>query len=690
MTAVRVATRDYARIKDGEVEQYRGDLNQQAIRYSREVSFWPWSSRSSASLATGTINLDNRDGRYDQLIFLDMRDQRVSVKIPTRLRFVQFVANGEEFVADGDLYFVRYVPVGINPETPDINALTAIVDSTDAPDDRSVIVTLKDPLTLLDVPIQSEVFGDDADEPVQDTPLPITFGVARSIRPPLWEAFPSDSGPAYRIHDSTLSGVANVRDKGLALDPLVDPAQYELDARIGNAGIVLDAEPIGVLTCDASSSGDAQVPVSPTDALDDDGQFDASFTTNDPDGWAFATGGAGTQQVAYDSAFNAAFFDAGSTQEGRVALTSASAVLEAGKTYRWTIEVFRRVQYATIVGGVLASSGAFRMTATTNQTLQDAVSPTNGTNVFVRSTTSANNVTGVFTGTYTAPDAGDRYVQLACVNGGNVIIGRISFIELPPPPVDTLEGIKLVDFAEEVVRRAGLPDGVIVSETFDAIDDNEAMIGLYIDRPTTALAAIRAPLDSYTADIYSDREGRFRAVRLRDVSAETPVLTIDANNLDRPPRVTLDRAEGLTTSMTAKRNYYVFSESDFVDNFTDVPLDLRAKLTAPAQITRKADVTLPTLYQHALSADPLISVYDEAADAAAEIQRVGELYEQLRYRIECDIWLDVDRFVEIGDVVELKYPRYGFDQGIKGMVYAVTDEISGQTAQRICRVAIWA
>ena len=125
---INVSTRDFVRKESTTDEdgnpieaqtQYRGDLGTRAIRYSRELSFWPW-GRTGGSLATGTIEIDNRTGRYDQLVFRDLRDQDIQVKIPTK-------------------------------EGTDIIAITAIVDGTES--------EWSDPVYVSPTPIYKPISG---------------------------------------------------------------------------------------------------------------------------------------------------------------------------------------------------------------------------------------------------------------------------------------------------------------------------------------------------------------------------------------------------------------------------------------------------------------------------------------------------------------------------------------------------
>lgn len=697
---IRVSTRDFVRREETDEEgvlepvRYRGDLHEeQAIAYTRQLAFWPWGG-ADGSLASGEITLDNRGGRYDQLVFRDMRDQEITVDIPTAM-------GGS------------------------IRALTAIVDRVDAPSDRDVSVLLKDRLSLLDVPLQTQVYDDSADDGAIDRPLPITLGVVRSVRPTMWEAEPEDEdGPAFRIHDGPISGLTNVRAKGVILSPFDSPPGFKLDARIGNAGVIAGADPQGVFTVDASTSGDAIIPPAAEDVLGGSGDFSEPFTTatfTDPkvvDGWWFygANGSATepnhTPRLEYESwGGGRARIIGGYTQVGRAIITAADEnndpvrVLEAGKTYRWTFQQFTKVGFATLSGGTIASQGRFIIRAVDSVVTDDRAFT--GATLFRRDTYGADNEPGVYSGTYTVPTWGDRYVQVAVFNGGTVAFGRLEFEEIPPPPPDDLEGITLKDYAIEVIRRVGLPDDSLVTSDLDTVDPGLEPIGFYADRPITALAALRAPLDSFGADVYTDRSGRYRFAKLRDPEVEIPSLIVDANNIVRESDVLVrpDEAKGLTTSMLAGRNWFVFRNSDFGEE-AGLSLGDREALMREGRFIRTAVLPedaeeatgtggstgpdrFPRLYRHAVNAEPLLSLFDEAASAKAEIQRMVDLYSVVRRFIEVDIWLDPGQFVDLDEVVLFRYPRYDFTEGRNMLVVGVTDVVEAGGRRRAASLLLW-
>jgi hypothetical protein len=691
---VRVSTRDYVRREtiDGQeqVVSYRGDLGAaQGIRYSRELGFWPWGGRGG-SLATGTINIGNVDGQYDQMIFKDLRDQQVTVKLPT--------------------------------SSSDIIALTAIVDTVSAPDDLAVEVRLRDSLSLLDVPLQDRFYGDDADTGVRDRPLPILLGIARSIRPTVWKAEPdalTTEGPAMRLHDGALSGIANVLESGVELNPLASPPGYAFDPTIGYAGITLGTDPNGVVTMDASSAGDAVVPTSAADVIG--GSMD--FTTDVGQiGVDWTLGADLNHQIAnvagrpdsiirsvnYSGLGRCLVMSANNNVSSLAVLWTKTRVLEAGKTYRWEVELV-----APVAGNRGINWGIFVMGANDVLDLTSRIYPLgNGSKIFLRAAIDANNLAGVYSGTYTVPEGlPDRYVSIAARGGATVLVRGVKWQEVPDPPPETLDGISLYDYAVEIVRRAGLPASIIDQASVDEVDPNREVIGFYADSPITALAALRAPLDSFGADVYLSRDGKFKFAKLRNPANEIPAWTVDNSNIVKASsvRVQPDQAPGLTTSMLAGRQWYVYRENDFDDSLSDreikeslkregkfirtaiLPADASSTGETAATGTGSADTptTWPRMYRHAIGADPLVSLLDEADAAAAEIQRIADIYSTLRKFVEVEIWLEPGEFIELDDVVLFRYPRYEFDEGQNMLVVGVTDEVRVSGRRRSAVLRLW-
>lgn len=658
---------NYDTIKDGKV--YLGNLSEDdAIRYSRSVGYWTQDA-GGGSLSTGTITVDNRDGRYDDLLTEDSRDRLVQVK-----------RNG-------------------------VTAITGVIDNVEAPDDRTIRFRIKDVLTRLDRPIQTLTYGSESDTAVEGRVLPILFGIARNIRPTLYDAVDASFGPAYRVSDFSLSGATNVRDRGIELDPTLSPPQWTFDSRIANSGLIIDVEPAGVLTCDASTSGSDQYT----------GLFDYKFYSEPPIADRSFTGSTGFRSTALDpfpssdlpnnwgrvrtpadegvtgdpykieyvdalkmtsadsdTAFIKLYTADSSSPEGTIQTN-----LESGKVYRLIVEI-----ESLIGGGDRNTRGNFRVRLSGSERVLLDI-PANRGQVF-------NNT---YVADFLVTEATDQGLILAVEGFGiETIIRRVEVYESDAPTVDSVSGITLSNYMQEVILRGEESITKLNTDDLDAIaGTSPADIGYYNDQPVTALSVMRKALDSYTADVYSDRNGNIRFSQLRDPALTNTSFLIDRERLLAPPRVTVDTAPGLTTQISAKKNYYQFRDADFADNLTAIPLETRQAYSQPAQINVQATVPadFPSIYSHAIDAKPLDSVFDTSSDASTEIQRVVDLYDEPRFLVDVEIALDPDEYVDIDDVVLLQYPRWGFDEGVNFLVVGVDDIVSGKHGKRNARLRLW-
>lgn len=638
---------------------YLGDLRiDQPINYSRSISFWPQGG-SGGSLSTGTVTLDNRDGRYDYLITEPVRDKEIAVR------------------QNGQTLFV------------------GIIDDLDAPDDFSVRFRVKDVLTKLDQPMQRLVYGDEADNAVRDKILPTVLGVVRNIRPTLYDAVDASVGPGYRITDFTLSGVINVRDTGIELAT----AGFEFDTRIANSGIIINVEPSGTLTCDASTAGGddfgtvdrfssaglfvgTEVGSSgfrSTDASPLSGTLLVSFwkrvrTSND-DGIP-----GNPYKISFGNQVKMTNPDSTAAFMWLYTATNNSTLIEpltSGKTYRLQFEV-----KSFVGGGDRNTRGRFRIRLSGSERVVFEIDAQRGT------------IDGAtFITDFIVSESTDQGLILSLEGfGPEIVLSDLVVFEANAPIKTALTGITLPNYMKEVVFRANESITKINQTDLTTIAGTaQAQLGYYTDQPVTALSVMRRALDSYTSVVYSDRSGNIRFGQLRDPAATNTSFLIDRTRLLAPPRVSVDTAPGLTSQITARKNQYQFRDSDFADNLTAIPLELRQSYSQPAQFTAQAAIPegFPTIYAHAIDAEPLDSVYDIKSDASAEIQRVINLYSQPRLLVDVEIALDVDEYVELNDIVLLQFPRYGFNDGVNFLVVGVDDIITERHGKRTARLTLW-
>lgn len=212
------------------------------LRAVRSLDFWPW-QRGVQSGAMVLTALD--DGSFDDLLNADARDLPVLVST----------------IHTGDTYAQR------------VNLFSAVIDDVSTSDDLTVKLTCKDPLGLLDVPLQRWLIRPDADTNSANTPRPILLGACRNVPTVLIDA----STYSYAISDAPILGVGFARDSGYPLDPAAVPPDFTLGA--DKLGMTLAREPVGKVTIDASSVGGQQLPQPSDDILAGAGNPPAGLAT---------------------------------------------------------------------------------------------------------------------------------------------------------------------------------------------------------------------------------------------------------------------------------------------------------------------------------------------------------------------------------------------------------------------------
>jgi hypothetical protein len=668
---LRISTRDIIRYvpDDEEAQPYRGDMTTNTqLRLTRSVSFWPLGgNRQSLS---GTLEIDNRSGYYDNLLTLDVRDKRI-----------EFSGVKDQHVFEDD----ETIPLAV-----------AIADSIEAPNDTTIRISIADPMRRLEKPLGRNT--DAALEDVTGKKTPVLIGVARNIRPPLADS----ADPVYRVSDTPLSAINIVRSRAFPLES--EQWEYDLD----NQGFQMLVEPRGPITCDASTAGEAQA--NPGDLLGGIGVVNSSWdgqsgpspspTGNGmPPHWSYATSESGvpaawgTNPVTHGGqayAFISAPFEGSGWIEWQ--LDSSTFTFEAGKTYRWEID--RRHHFTgrpNLIGGFQSGSqiigrAYFQIVAGPPLGPSSPTSPS--AYQYVRRLASFSSFDpsaepGIYSGTWTCPqqsDGGQLIMRFWAPNGGSVFFNRITIRELPDPDA-VLDGVTLRGLVQDVAERAGEPISDFDTDRLEAIGGS-AQIGYWTDSSASTIGVIKRALDSYAADAFTSRDGRVRFARLVDPFKSSAKHIITSDSMVGNMRIRLAQAPGLTTQATARPNWFVFRDSDFVDNFDDVPLDMRARFAADGQYTVSADdqEPLPALYRHALDASPISTLYDNPNDARGEIERVVAYFRRLRFLVDAECYLP--ELPEPGEIAHIVYPRYTQFMGGRNMqILSVTDNVTGESGE---------
>jgi hypothetical protein len=380
---------------------------------------------------------------------------------------------------------------------------------------------------------------------------------------------------------------------------------------------------------------------------------------------------------------------------------TATAILQPGQSYRVSF-VLNNVQSAQpyysggMQGGVmlatnLSASNTDYITGI-NQALQtSAFQSQNFTFEFTVPQGSARKLYFIL-----APSAGVNAVTAAGKTSANIANIKVQllgqFTSLP------LSALPLTDyFTEILVNRAGEASTVFSSTdtaalmvrdvaTSDGVAGSNIPFGCCFTSPPNILDALRMPLDSCGAVLFTDNAGVLRARRLTDPS--NPVgRTIKADftsvNVLRPLSVAEDPAQYLTTLFGARRNWSTFSASGFVTDQSIVSQDKKARFMRTSQYWVKSSKTPAGSYNFAIAAPIFDTVFDIANDCQLEADRIVGIWSPNIYTdgtfntgkrriVTFTAFYDDPTAVgvttttavtnlQFNDVISLTYPAHGFN-----------------------------
>jgi len=192
-----------------------------------------------------------------------------------------------------------------------------------------------------------------------------------------------------------------------------------------------------------------------------------------------------------------------------------------------------------------------------------------------------------------------------------------------------------------------------------------AGVGYYAGNAITGREAMNAILPSYGAACYQDATGvlRFTRVVAPETFSGAPAFELTANDLAEDLLAVPDDAPNLTRRMAYRPNAQALAASDLVTDVVDVPQARRDELTGLFRAQVYGGGVLHQHYRRADAADPVLSLFWDAADAQSEIDRVVGMYRQQRFFYQVTVRGDQSLAPQPGQVGRLTYPRYGLEEG---------------------------
>lgn len=231
---------------------------------------------------------------------------------------------------------------------------------------------------------------------------------------------------------------------------------------------------------------------------------------------------------------------------------------------------------------------------------------------------------------------------------------------------------------ERILQRAGYTTAQYSQADLNALHTlNPAPVGTWIGtEKADFLTPINVLLSSIGAYMVPDRLGVFRFARL-DLPQTAPQITLTYDLiLDRGGGVervvTNDQGNGLPAKKVTVKyafNYTVQKGSAIAGAISPT---VKAFVAEDWRNAATEDATVGTAYLMAQELEFETALLNEA-DAIAESQRRLNIYKAKRDRFRIPIKTDYIGNLDLGNIVELKFNRYGLDAGKSFVIIGVTE-----------------
>lgn len=244
-----------------------------------------------------------------------------------------------------------------------------------------------------------------------------------------------------------------------------------------------------------------------------------------------------------------------------------------------------------------------------------------------------------------------------------------------------------------------IPNADIDSSTFDALHAfNPAEVGTYINDERTALDALNKVLESPGAAILPNDVGMFQAVWIDDPALGTSVATYTLRDclntrasfqLFQGPTSEGDGVPAYSVALTWGKVWRTMTVGDLAGDPTSptdpvggsARRDFLSLASHPSQID-DTSIKAAHLFAAQLAGDTLFA---NKADADAETLRRLNLNKVRRDRIVWPVPLDDAAGIQIGNVVTIDIPRFGYDGGKKMRVTGRNPDFT----RRIMSLSLW-
>lgn len=594
----RVASQDFVSY-DGENTApntvWNGRLVEDPV-YERRANCHVWSDAGGSAAPISQVTIDNTDGFYDYLLLYDTREA------PMRARL------GQDF---------GWSLGGFT------EAASGVVESVVAPNEQQVQFVLRDRGTLLEKPLQPQLFATTVPAVEQrGTPQPFGMGGPLNFTPIITvDAANLD----YAVADGMYAVPVGyfILDNGVTINPITgwEPAASRQDA----TGVRRLVNPAGKQT--ATYYGR---PTVASTALNDD--F-ANWSGGLPVGWTVVVGAqvAGTRdytQVGSNvrcRSNGSADIILGCPASGFITNSVAWVEIKVTSVTSGSVEIVQMNGAVPATASLkITRAGTYRFSLNTNVSV---------TRIGIR-----------------MPAGVTCDLQIDSIRFDMLTVNKRTSVLVPI----LLTG-QSKDFTAADIDATSLA-------TMPAYD-----MAYYTDDQN---ATLKEPLDllvkSCGAGYFFDRLGLLKFGRLVDPAGVAPVANIAADTIVGDVAVEMDTAPGLSTRWVGAKNYCVHEPSEVAGVVGTI---IAGRLTSEWLATYSSTAKLANQYRDRIAAAPIETAITNVASLTSEANRFCGLYTVPRFFYRFNAFVDDSTLMtlEPWQVVTVVLPRYILQGAYRGV-----------------------
>jgi len=221
-----------------------------------------------------------------------------------------------------------------------------------------------------------------------------------------------------------------------------------------------------------------------------------------------------------------------------------------------------------------------------------------------------------------------------------------------------------------VTTRTTLTGDDVDGANFSAFDTAcPQTLGLYLRDRENLIAALDELVSAVGGFWTFSRDGLLRVGRL-DAPAGTPVLELVADDIRERQIACVARALPVQTLRLGYQRNFSPQSDGLAGAVTETN---RALYSAEHQVATATNAGITTTHKLARNPDLLPSLLALAAEAVTEVARRTALYNTVRAIYEVGVWTAPLR-VNLGEVVRITHPRFGFSAGALAVVVGLDEE----------------